>query len=452
MLDTELKPSIIVDYSALKTEILKDLTIINKINVRWKGPQLVDLTIDGDGIHFYSYVVNFSKVERPDSTKEYNVTLQSRERYLKPVSFADAHCDSTKDFIVCILYSERVGSYWSVNKKKQIEILSQNSTTLAVWAKKDGKYQGNGLTYRLESIVPEDPRMSLIVGNYSANQISYMKRIDPKTYTDYSWKIKTVNLTNKIRILFNETVRTIKEAVYIQNMNITTNNWTSSARSIILTPAEYNKWYKKKLRDRSNTVALIVGGVFLAGLIYISFRLVRECMKDQGEASDITRVARDVLNRNASSLMTESQKGDMNGLPSDEKKTEGEEVAQQVESQVDRPTNGAEEDEDAIGDSGRPRALDEVEQAQASPNNTDNATEPQERGSEYNRASNTEEMQVSGGGLLTETHLMNEDQNGHEDVVGREEQSQAAVNDIEEPLIEEEGEDGQHSQEMEEGN
>ena len=341
MLDSELNTSILVDSSSFKAHILNDVNIIDKINMRWSGPGLIDLTLDGDGIYFYSYQVKISKVVRSGNKTEYSVTLQSRERYLKPVSFADAHCDSTKDFIACILYSERVGSYFSPYKKKQVEILSKNSTTLAVWAKKDGKYQGNGLTYRLEAINPEDPTMSLIVGNYSTNQISYIKGINLDSSTDYNWKVKTVNLNKQVKILFNETVSTIKEIVNSQNLNITANNWTSETRSIILTPVEYNKWYKRKLGDQSNTIALLVGGIFLVGVILISFLLVRQCVKEKGDVNDITRAARDVLNRNASSLMAESEKNEDEGLPSDSKGQGEAEIVDQTEEN----RNEGEEDE-----------------------------------------------------------------------------------------------------------
>ena len=278
ILDQNLKASNQVDATNFTKTILADLKVIDKINMRWHSPDTVDLTISGDSIYFYSYLVSITK----DPKLGYKLAVQSREEYLKPISFADAHCDSTKDFIACILYSERAGSYFSVNQKKQVKITSRNSTTLAVWAKKNGEYQGKGYTYRLEDIVPEEASMSLIVGNYSTNQITYMKRVVPTQYANYNWRVKTVNLTNQVYMNFNQTESGIKSAVYKVNLNLTTNNWTDAGRSLFLSPDEYNALYQTKYSNQSNTIALIIGGVFLIGVAFISFKLVKECLKEEG--------------------------------------------------------------------------------------------------------------------------------------------------------------------------
>ena len=170
LLDSKFQQSIQVDSSNLTQTILSDLKIIDKINLRWHTtPDTIDLTISGDSIHFYSYLIKITKEAQKGENSLYKLTVQSRESYLKPVSFADGHCDSTKDFIACLLYAEKTAKYYSVQQKREVAITSRNSTSLAVWAKKNGRYQGKGYTYRLEDVVPEDSSTSLIVGNYSTN-------------------------------------------------------------------------------------------------------------------------------------------------------------------------------------------------------------------------------------------------------------------------------------------
>ena len=301
-----------VDSSNLTKTVLEDLRVISGIAVRWanQANTTIDLVAHGDGSHFFNYIVEVeSTLPETNATKEHRLVVRSKQRYLKPTTFVDAFCDSTLDFIICILYSQKLGSYTPIHPltpNQKIRIADKNETSIAVWAKTNGAFKGTGYTYRIEQIDVQNPRLALIIRDYSENQISYLKRKN-QGEMQRTEGIVTLTLTNQISISFNRSMRNIRRAVLNLNLNFTTNNWTEAGRTLLLGPAEYNEGYKDKIAREYDFVGLGIGFLFVCAMSATCFFTVKEIKKGRRDSSPES--IQEVLNYMASIKNTETGRG-----------------------------------------------------------------------------------------------------------------------------------------------
>ena len=282
-----------IDSSNFTKTVLEDLRVISGITARWadQANTTIDLVIHGDGSHFYNYIVEVeSTPAEPNAIKGYKFVVKSRQKYLKPTTFVETFCDSTLDFIICILYSQTLGSYTPIEPKtpnQKIKITNKNETSIAVWAKTNGAYNGTGYTYRIQQIDVQNPQLALIIRDYTKNQISYLKRKN-QGEMQRTEGIVTLTLTNQISISFNKSMRNIKRAVLNLNLNFTTNNWTDAGRTILLSPAEYNEGYKDKIARQYDFVGLGIGFLFVCAMSATCFFTVKEIKKGRRDSSPET--------------------------------------------------------------------------------------------------------------------------------------------------------------------
>lgn len=91
-----------------------------------------------------------------------------------------------KDFIICSSYSHSLRRYLPSDTKRL--------ATLMVWARRDGKHQGNGYSYRIQNLESVDTMFSVIVEDHEKSIISVL--IDKNTIETYELS-RTIKLVKK---------------------------------------------------------------------------------------------------------------------------------------------------------------------------------------------------------------------------------------------------------------
>ena len=150
-----------VDFKEI-LQILKPANVIERITMRSTGLNQFEmvLILDNNSIFTIKAELDIQKnTSKGDNSA--TVSVISFESFTKPTISGSAFCDTTKDFLYCVLrdYS---------NKKEK-------NTWLAVWAKRKGVYKGDGYTYRIEELKVKKVEKASTVISYESNQIAYIK-------------------------------------------------------------------------------------------------------------------------------------------------------------------------------------------------------------------------------------------------------------------------------------
>ena len=146
-----------------------------------------DLIVDGDDQRVYVYRGQFQFSVVDVSIPSFNLTLlfnnTSDESYVKPMNMDSIECSTTKDFLICsspVTYPEALNPHQN-----------QYETLLMVWARRYGRFNGTGYTYRIETLGQIEPKGAFTIWNYSLNEIIMVKQYDHP---------KVVRLENKVMI------------------------------------------------------------------------------------------------------------------------------------------------------------------------------------------------------------------------------------------------------------
>ena len=90
----------------------------------------------------------------------------NREEYIKSNILSRITYRVTQDFIVAASNTTPLRRYLPEGKSQ--------ISTLTVWAKRNGKYKGNGFSYRINTLGHTDTTFALIVNDHVENIVSYI--------------------------------------------------------------------------------------------------------------------------------------------------------------------------------------------------------------------------------------------------------------------------------------
>ena len=172
--------------------------------------------IEEEDRRFGVFGEGFGRLNGKDFPPAYSLNLSSPiEVYYKPTVSDQIKCETTSDFLYCILRDYPDES--KVEKK----------TWMGVWARKDGKYQGNGSTYRIEKLdVDRVDGVSAVV-DYSGNKVVYARSMDGS-----KGSLVQAELESSVRIQFKDP-KTFLKKYRDSTVVIRVNEWSSRSETTL---------------------------------------------------------------------------------------------------------------------------------------------------------------------------------------------------------------------------
>jgi hypothetical protein len=123
----------------------------------------------------YSFMLMKSKFKIYHPKKFVKFDQVKIESYKLPTILSNRIYHFTKDFIICMALSRPLRKFREGNSK--------NSVNMLIWAKKDGKYKGDGFTYRIDVLKRVSPQHSFQVLDYDQNRVVVLAdRNKPRIY------------------------------------------------------------------------------------------------------------------------------------------------------------------------------------------------------------------------------------------------------------------------------
>ena len=139
------------------SELVKDVEAPLKLKAHWREESgKLEIILDGTDFDFFLITcdVVFDK-----TSKVLKLTNLRRESYNKSNILFRMKYRVTKDFIICTSYSSPLRRY---QPNDNIRV-----ATLMIWAKRSGKYLGDGTSYRLENIGHADTLFAMTVNDHN---------------------------------------------------------------------------------------------------------------------------------------------------------------------------------------------------------------------------------------------------------------------------------------------
>ena len=215
-----------VNYSILTNKV-KNLDYVSYVRISHNQTSgKASFIIDGDdqALYVFNTQVEFDYIDKKDQKQGYSkfrMVLNedpdlSDEVYYKPINFHSIECDLTRDFLICATPDTYPESF----EKDQ----SKYRTMLIVWARTTSKqYQGNGYTYRIETVGDIEPSGAFAIWNYWGNEVILLSQ--------YSHP-KIQRLTKKVSIVVNQSSQNSdqnQEKLVISDLDLAlrSNRWSS---------------------------------------------------------------------------------------------------------------------------------------------------------------------------------------------------------------------------------